>query len=1007
MKRLMSSLATCVVGAMLAVPISASAYFTHDEGGFRWRYSVYSDDGTLEAHIDGVHQIDESGNWKEWDATSLTVPATLPATWTNEYARLEKVYDDAGKFLSNRYVTVIGPEVKSVAATVTSVSAGQWSNYKLTSVTIPEAVETVYGFSDCTNLATVTMGAETTFAIGSFDGTPWLKAQGEFVIRDGTLIAYQGTATEVTVPDGVREIGGGAFASWYNEDMTNLTRVTLPTSLKYIGDCAFAECENLATITIPASVKTIGEEAFYYCTALTAIDIPASVRTIDSYAFEDCKKLATVTGCAGVKQFGAYTFYNTAFWNNVQDGIVQLGTTVLGYNGTLPATLTIPEGVTKIAPSAFAYNGEVKTLTLPSSLEEIGSGAFRYSNVKAVNGGDNVTTVPAYTFSGTPYESTCYDDRGDTSKSFELVRLGKVVCGYRGACPATIAISDDVTGIWPELFSAMYDNTTSNITAVTVGSGVKTIGEEAFYGAENLKSATISGPLEEFGWGVFGDCTSLTDATLTGSFLQLEDTFFNCTSLVNVAINMVEPEKDADEEDAWLFVDTYTFSSCDKLASVTVTRPGFQLLGWTTTNDVGEEFDFADEINTFRTYRKYEGYYGSYYNGVTFEANFKRILRDPANDTPFNLSVATTYLGWLTDADGNLVGSVTVKVTKGKKGATTTKATATVTMLGAKKVTLKGTFDANGVGQGALAGLVLTGNGLAGSLTVKGATYTADGARDVSKAAKDPDQAVFKALNKKVWTLVLAPDDEKDVPAFANGFAGLSVSMGMKGKAKLSGTMPDGTKLTISAQTIVGDYNCCIPIIYSKAKSSIGFLVWIDRAGAALDVTAISEWKSKPTGSAAFATELDLVDFAALKAIGESTTFSVEAGDLPASLAGVQTDYLPAAEPVTVAPRKWTLNKAATIKYKKGVFDQTAYDKGVASGKTNKSALKLRYTAKSGLYTGGFSIYTVNNTARGATLKKVTATVNGVVCDGVGYGSATIKKHGTMPVAIGEIDDED
>ena len=33
-------------------------------------------------------------------------------------------------------------------------------------------------------------------------------------------------------------------------------------------------------------------------------------------------------------------------------------------------------------------------------------------------------------------------------------------------------------------------------------------------------------------------------------------------------------------------------------------------------------------------------------------------------------------------------------------------------------------------------------------------------------------------------------------------------------------------------------------------------------------------------------------------------------------------------------------------------------------------------------------------------LKKVSATVNGVVVDGVGYGSAVIKKVGTMPVVI-------
>ena len=38
-------------------------------------------------------------------------------------------------------------------------------------------------------------------------------------------------------------------------------------------------------------------------------------------------------------------------------------------------------------------------------------------------------------------------------------------------------------------------------------------------------------------------------------------------------------------------------------------------------------------------------------------------------------------------------------------------------------------------------------------------------------------------------------------------------------------------------------------------------------------------------------------------------------------------------------------------------------------------------------------------------MKKVTANVNGVVCDGVGYGSAVIKEQGAMPVLVGEIED--
>ena len=960
-------------------------------------------------------------------------------------------------------------------------------------MTLPETVERVEGFDDCTNLVTVTMGAETVFEHWSFLGTPWLKEQGEFVIRDGVLIAYQGSAAEVVVPDGVEEIGPYAFSGNCNMDVTNLVSVTLPARLEEIGSYAFQGCEKLAAIdipasvtwidngafahcygltsatippkvkrlysetyycctglvsvTLPASLKAIGDmafegctalaaidipasveliyySAFGYCWALTSIDIPASVEMIDTRAFVNCTNLATVTGCAGVERLGYEAFDNTALWNNVTDGIVQAGPLVLGYNGTLPESLTIPEGVTLIAEEAFMGEGNVKTLNLPSTLKTIGGNAFGWSNVSNVTGGAGVTTIGYDAFTATPYGNTFCDDRGNQDKPFGLVRLGGVALGYTGVCPAEIVIPDDVTELQESLFDSDYDNSTSNITSVVIGSGVERIGTYAFWEASNLKtvtggasleevgdyvfrwcesleSVTLGGKLEEMGWDVFSRCGSLRDVTLSARFVVL-DGFYDCTNLVSVAVNLVEPEDDEDDDEPTVVVVSGAFAECPKLAGVKVVRPGFQLTGWAAWGYMDEEIEFADELDTFNLYEVYRDGENVYHNQTWFHSKWKRILRDAANATPFNSAVASTYVGWITDADGNLVGSVTVKVQKGRNGQS--KATATVTLIGAKKVNLTGTIDALGNGQGALAGLTLTGNGLAGALSVNGVAYTADGARDVAKTNKDPEQAVFNALNKKVWTLVLWPKGtDKNIPAFANGFAGLSVSMGAKGKAKLTGALPDGTKLNVSAQTVVGDVNCCIPFVYSKAKASIGFLVWIDRAGAALDVTAISDWKGSITGVGAFAMPMELEAFEVLEPIPESTTFSIDPGDLPATLAGVQTDYLPVDEPVTVSPSKWALAKPATIKYKRGVFDQAAYDKGIVGGKTNKSALKLRYASKTGLFTGSFSIFTV----QGTTMKKVTANVSGVVCGGAGYGSALIKKHGAIPVWIGEIDDED
>ena len=62
----------------------------------------------------------------------------------------------------------------------------------------------------------------------------------------------------------------------------------------------------------------------------------------------------------------------------------------------------------------------------------------------------------------------------------------------------------------------------------------------------------------------------------------------------------------------------------------------------------------------------------------------------------------------------------------------------------------------------------------------------------------------------------------------------------------------------------------------------------------------------------------------------------------------------------------------------------------------NPSALKLTYTAKTGSFKGSFKAY---SEVRGKP-KGVTVNVVGVLVDGVGYGAATIKKVGSVPVTI-------
>lgn len=93
--------------------------------------------------------------------------------------------------------------------------------------------------------------------------------------------------TSVEVPS-VSIIGENAFS-----DCLSLTTVNMP-SVTSIGTSAFSGCSSLSSIDIPSSVTSIGTYAFRYCSSLTAVAIPSSVTCIDNGTFLDCTNLITV-----------------------------------------------------------------------------------------------------------------------------------------------------------------------------------------------------------------------------------------------------------------------------------------------------------------------------------------------------------------------------------------------------------------------------------------------------------------------------------------------------------------------------------------------------------------------------------------------------------------------------------------------------------------------------------------------------------------------------------------
>ncbi len=168
------------------------------------------------------------------------------------------------------------------------------------------------------------------------------------------ITGYIGNATAIEIPgmiDGKRvtSINGEYAFRW------SLISVTIPNSVTYIGERAFAKCSSLTSITIPDSVTYIGEGAFWGCSSLTSVSIPPNVDKIHRNTFYECSSLRRVT---------------------IPDSVIFIESCAFWKCSSL-ISITLPKNLYWIASDTFAYCTSLKSVTILSKdFDYIGNGAF-------------------------------------------------------------------------------------------------------------------------------------------------------------------------------------------------------------------------------------------------------------------------------------------------------------------------------------------------------------------------------------------------------------------------------------------------------------------------------------------------------------------------------------------------------------------------------------------------------------------------------------------------------
>lgn len=165
---------------------------------------------------------------------------------------------------------------------------------RLEEVVLPNSTTTVEkdAFLDCGSLVRLTLPAYTEEVVPS-DGCTRLAE-----------INIPTTNTHYRSIDGVLFDAAGSEITWF--PMGKSGDYVLPSSITSIGDYAFRNCR-LTKITLPEGFKELGQGAF--CgSSLEEVVAPSTLRTVPTAAFQACSRLKTVRLGSGTELISDYAF---------------------------------------------------------------------------------------------------------------------------------------------------------------------------------------------------------------------------------------------------------------------------------------------------------------------------------------------------------------------------------------------------------------------------------------------------------------------------------------------------------------------------------------------------------------------------------------------------------------------------------------------------------------------------------------------------------------------------
>ena len=280
-----------------------------------------------------------------------------------------------------------------IPAGVTAVGRRAFANcWNLTEVVVPEGV-TVIGessFADCPKLKKIDLpGSLTTISRRAFSGCSELDVVLPKNVQTIQTCAFDSVNSVQLVQENrhfIMDENGVILDAQKSRIIfvdKNITRYTVPESVKIIEERNFADRLSLRSIKLPSGLVKIGKQAFAGSDSLTEMVIPDSVKEIGFNIFQDCRSLKRVEIPSNLKKLIVRSIpencvidirLKTAGREDFE--LSRDGKTLIKILKKDVEVAIIPDGVRIINSGAFENCVDLTEVVLPKGVTEIGVGAF-------------------------------------------------------------------------------------------------------------------------------------------------------------------------------------------------------------------------------------------------------------------------------------------------------------------------------------------------------------------------------------------------------------------------------------------------------------------------------------------------------------------------------------------------------------------------------------------------------------------------------------------------------